>query len=98
MTAKCVDAPQGLRPGLYASTCSPFATPLLQNLVQYFKLASVFSVRLKSFVIVLTSIDSCTIVHATTTVALTIYALTKQLHIISLRFIGTSESWLDVKS
>jgi len=31
------------------------------------------------------------IVHATT-VALTIYALTKQLHVISLRFIGTSES------
>jgi len=40
----------------------------LQNLVQYFKLAYVFSVRFKSFLIVLTSMDSCTC----TTVALTI--------------------------
>jgi len=35
----------------------------LQNLVQYFKLAYVLSVRFISFVIVLNSIDSCTYNH-----------------------------------
>jgi len=34
--------PQGLRPGLYASTCPPLLSNCRQNLVQYFKLAYVF--------------------------------------------------------
>jgi len=62
MTAKCVDAPS--RPAL--KTVCPHLHPFklfhhcLQNLVQYFKLAYIFSVWLQSFVIVLTLIDSCT--------------------------------------
>jgi len=54
---------------MYPKACAqdcvpPLIPPLrrhcLQNLVQYFKFAYVFSVRVKSFVIVLTSIYSCT--------------------------------------
>jgi len=52
--------PKGLRSGLYAPTSPPSICHYLQNLVQYFKLAYFFSVELQFFVIVLTSIDSCT--------------------------------------
>jgi len=50
-SANCVDAPSrpALRTVLYASTCPPLLRHCLQNLVQYFKLAYVFSVLLQSF-------------------------------------------------
>jgi len=53
----CVDAPQGLGPGTYTPTCPPFATPLVaKSCTLYFKLVYVISDRLKSFVIVPTTI------------------------------------------
>jgi len=62
MTAKCVDttpspAPRTVCPHL--SPLPPLLRYCLQNLVQHFKLTYAFSVWLKFFVIVLTSIDSC---------------------------------------